>query len=197
MDPNTDSDEVVIETKPLYNVSAWRTHSTDGLQCSQGRDFCYLCTHRSFGNEKVYDEDDNEVPDYHAMITNVIKTLASENNEISTIVRTIHNMYNDEVRNEVVYDHPITRMRMINPAWTMASIERHILYSGMCPEIHDKLVDHIFHGIITGHNKHLVNKLTGRVIESERKGFMDTLKHFTTWRKFRTDKAMKSTMKMK
>jgi hypothetical protein len=185
-DAGVDDTEVVIETEPMYNVSAWRTHAKGGKQCSQSRDFCYLCTHRSFGNERVLDENDEEVPDYHEMITNVIRTLSAEGSEVSTIVRTVFDMYNDNVRKEINWYNPITKLNIKEPTWNMASIERHIIYSGICPELHDRVVDHIFHGIIDSHNKHMMNRMSGRVIESERKAFMDTMKNFTSWRKFRS-----------
>jgi hypothetical protein len=190
-DDGENDDEVVIDAGPAYNPSAWRTHENSGPQCSQSREFCYLCTHTPHPpGEEFLDEDGEPIPDFYTMIVNVIQTLVAEREsdgtrEIAVIVNAIYNMYEDEVRQDVKYDHPITGALLDRPEWSKASIERHILYSGICPELHDTLVDHIFNSVIDAQNKVLMNKGTGRVVEEERKNFMDTMKHYTSWRKFR------------
>lgn len=190
-DDGENDDEVVIDAGPAYNVSAWRTHETGGPQCSQSREFCYLCTHAPHPKgEEPTDENGEPLDDYYTIILNVIKTLVSERDgdgsrEVGVIVNAIYNLYEDEVRAEVKYEHPLTGVVLDSPEWTKASIERHILYSGVCPELHDTLVDHMFHSIIDSQNSVLKDRSTGRIIEDERKAFMDTIKHFTTWRKMR------------
>lgn len=190
-DDGENDDEVVIQAGPAYNPAAWRTNENSGPQCSQSREFCYLCTHAPHPpGEEITDEEGEPIPDYYTMVVNVIQTLASENGEdgsreLAVIVNAVYNMYEDEVKDEVVYDHPITGARLNKPEWSKESIQRHILYSGLCPELHDTLVDHIFHSIIDAQNRVLINVQTKAVIEDERKAFMDTMKHYTTWRKHR------------
>lgn len=174
-----DDGRVVVDAGPAYNVSAWRTHGKGGAQCSQSREFCYLC---SFAPSEEED-------DCYTAVCNVIRTLVSEQpREMRFIVQSVHQMYEQEIRPDLTYEHPVTRAIIAGPEWSMASIERHILYSGMCPEVHDNVVDHIFQSIIHAQNKTLVDNDTQRVIEEERKNFMDTMKHYTAWRKFRGTK---------
>lgn len=185
-DDGDDVDAVVVKAGPIYNAAAWNTHEDSGNQCSQARDFCYLCTHRPHPTgEPCVDDDGEPIIDYHTMLCDVARTLASEEAEVATIVTTMYNLYEEEVRKEVVYYHPITKMTMEKPEWTKASIQRHILYSGLCPELHESMVDHIFHNIIDSHNAFMKNLDNGRLIENERKAFMDTMKHYTNWRKHR------------
>lgn len=119
------------------------------------------------------------------MIVHIIQTLASEGSEVATIVNTVYSMYEDNVREDVVTKNPISGMIINKPEWTKSSIERHILYSGMCPELHDDMVDKIFHGIIDMHNQHLIDADKKRLIEDERKAFMDTIKHYGAWSRIR------------
>lgn len=180
-------DEMTISTAPLYNVSSWRTHENTGRQCSQGRDFCYLCMYRGNDhNTDQTDENGDPLPDYYTSMVNVIKTLAGEEKEVGAIVDAVYDMYEEDIRHYIDFIHPKTKMRVKSPEYTRDSIERHILYSGIAPELHDSIVDHVFHNIIDDHNEHMRNAETKRVIEDERKAFMDTIKNFTRWRQFRT-----------
>lgn len=179
-----DDGKVVVDAGPAYNVSAWRTHTKGGAQCSQAREFCYLCSFAPSDDPDGQGASD-EVDSYTA-ICNVIRTLVTEQpREMRFVVEAVHQMYEQEVRPELTYEHPVTGAILASPAWSMASIERHILYSGMCPEIHDSVVDHIFESIIHCQNNTLKDNDTNRIIEEERKNFMDTMKHYTAWRKFR------------
>lgn len=170
-------EDVVMNAGPAYNVSAWRGDGSGGPQCSQSREFCYLCSYMA--------QPEEDEPDYYTAICNVIQTLVGEGKELRHVVDSVHRMYEEEVRPEVTYDHPQTGAILTAPHWSRASIERHILYSGLCPTAHDHLVDHIFHSIIDSQNRNMRNRDTDRIDEESRKNFMDTMKHYTSWRKFR------------
>lgn len=182
-------DQMVVQTRPAYNPSAWRTHENNGNQCSQGNEFCYLCTHRP--GEARADDDGSLANDSYTALVNIIKTLAGEKSELATIVNAVHTMYHNDIQDDVAYQHPITNIIVYKPKWSKSSIERHILYSGICPELHDDIVDHVFHNIIDNHNRHMINVDTERVVEEERTAFMDTMKNYTNWRKFRHSTKLK------
>ena len=182
-DAGDEIDQMIVQTKPAYNPSAWRTHENNGKQCSQGSEFCYLCTHRP--GEMQVDDNNEVIQDSYTALVNIIKTLAGEKTELAVIVNAVYNMYREDIQDEVSYRHPITNIVVHKPKWSKSSIERHILYSGICPELHDDIVDHIFHNIIDNHNQHMINMDTERVVEEERVAFMDTMKNYTNWKKFR------------
>lgn len=186
-DDDDDANVVTMTVGPGYNVSAWITHENTGPQCSQNREFCYGCAFRGYDDDqKCYNDNGEPVQDYYTSLMEVIKTLASEDRELPDIVNTAHNIYNKDIRKHIRWEHPVTHAVIDKPEWTKESIQRHILYSRLVPDVHDSLVDHIFTGIIHAQNSRLINMDTRTVIEENRVAFMDTIKHYTAWRKHRT-----------
>ena len=109
-------EDVVMNAGPAYNVSAWRGDGSGGPQCSQSREFCYLCSYMA--------QPEEDEPDYYTAICNVIQTLVGEGKELRHVVDSVHRMYEEEVRPEVTYDHPQTGAILTAPHWSRASIER-------------------------------------------------------------------------
>ena len=169
-------EDVVMNAGPAYNVSAWRGDGAGPTVLAVAGVLLPVFLHGAArrGRARLL----------HGHLQRDSNT-GGRRQGLRHVVDSVHRMYEEEVRPEVTYDHPQTGAILTAPHWSRASIERHILYSGLCPTAHDHLVDHIFHSIIDSQNRNMRNRDTDRIDEESRKNFMDTMKHYTSWRKFR------------
>lgn len=55
----------------------------------------------------------------------------------------------------------------------------------MFPEIHDETIANVLVAFMDAHNQSARDKSTGRIIESERKAFLDTVDRYTKFQLYR------------
>ena len=158
-------------TLPAYGLDP--SSLVDAPQCSSAGEFCFLCAF----------EADAEGNDLYSSIVDLVTHLARQKREISTIVRTVFDVYNKTVRDSVVHTHPDTKQVIRSPAWSIQSIRRHLLFSTQFSDLFDQIVRHILHSLVVRHNANLIDGETGDPIEEKRKALCDTLKSLQSWEK--------------
>ena len=168
--------EITIETEPAYDLNGWQSDKCTGPQCSASGEFCFMCVFR----KKSDDTPEGESDDVKAIDT-LINTLADEGKEIPTIVSTVFDVYNKYIRKTVRYTPPATNMEVKGPSWSTESIQRHIVFSGNYPKLFDSVCGQIFTSTIMKQQNRLCDAgRGGEIIEENRKGLMDTFKHYTS-----------------
>lgn len=144
--------------------------TTDAPQCSGSTDFCFLCE---------YSEGVAGDADVVGELKTLAKALASEGKEVPVIVAALQDAYNETARDLVEWTAPNGTV-VERPEWTVASINRHILFSTEL-NVFGNAVDQILHSVIYTLNNTLVDISTGLIIEEHRKALMDTIKTRAMW----------------
>ena len=189
-----DDDTVMLEGAPAYNVNAWNGGKADGPQCSAAGEFCYFCAHQLNEEDTEFGAEDDCLA-----LKNMVRSLARQQKEFPHIITSVYNLYENHIRKEVEYVHPITGVNLKQPKWTKSSIQRHLMYSNEFPELFDGLVNQVFHSIIQRQQENVMSNDMAGVIEDRRKALMDTVNTYTRWRlaqhKIHTERAPKRTKK--
>lgn len=107
------------------------------------------------------------------------KALASEGKEVPVIVAALQDAYNETARDLVEWSAPNGTV-VVRPEWTVASINRHILFSTEL-NVFGNAVDQILHSVIYTLNNTLVDNSTGMIVEEHRRALMDTIKTRAMW----------------
>ena len=162
------------EPEPLRDAAAFGpaydlTHSGGaGPQCSGSADFCFFCEFAGGGGG---------VADLKSLVT----SLAADGKEVPFIATAVQRAYDEGVRREVVWSRP-NGGDVDEPAWTVESITRHLLYSNEFARLFDSAVDQIFHSVIANLNNAAIDKTTGIVAEEHLRPLLATLKEYRAWR---------------
>ena len=168
------------ELGPGYNYRTFAAGERSGPQCSGSSDFCFFC---AFRDAAATSSDSGEGPaEDVTSLHDLIDALVAEKKELPTIVNTVHEIYDRELRKDVTYINPDTGMTVVGPEWSRDSINRHLLFSNRYPQLFDQLCSHIYSACIIKQNDRLVNLQTGAVDEENRRALMDTMKNYTSWR---------------
>ena len=132
--------------RPAYAVEAWFTgEKSAGPQCSAAGEYCFFCASHDSGT------DCDPVADLKA----VVQKMAGQRKELSTIVNTIHAIYNEHIRPEVVGVGP-TGTTMQAPLWSKKSISTHLIYSTEFPSLFKCVVTQIHQSIIMQLNNEVI-----------------------------------------
>lgn len=158
-------------TLPAYGLDP--STMVDAPQCSSSGEFCFLCAFEA-------DSDDNCL---YGSIVDLIEHLARTKRELPFIVRQVRDTYNATVRDVVKYKHPDSGQEIEKPAWSLASIRRHLLFSCQFGGLFDQVVRSILHSLVVRHNANMIDADTGDPIEEKRKALCDTLKSLQSWEK--------------
>jgi hypothetical protein len=187
--PSTGDESVEIRAGPAYNVDAWRTENSRGPQCSQTGEFCYLCSFRSDAlpdeDVDVCDDEPDENKDWVTRVKSAITTLVAEGRDRPSVVISVYNMYNTNIRPYISYTHAFTGQSITRPTWTRGMIDRHITYSSEWPELFETTVDQTLHAIMDSQNSLMRDMDSNEIIEDRRKAWMDSLNHLIKWKTFR------------
>lgn len=148
---------------------------SEGPQCSANAgEFCFLCQYEADGESNCL----------YSSIVDLVQHLASDKRELPFIVQQVQKVYNATVRDSVSFTHEDTGEVIERPAWSKASITRHLLWSTQfTDQIFDQTVRHMLHALVYRHNNTLVDAETSEVIEDKRKALTDTLKALESWEK--------------
>lgn len=144
--------------------------TTDAPQCSGSTDFCFMCE---------YSEGVAGDADVVGELKALAKALAGEGKEVPVIVAALQAAYDETARDLVEWKAP-NGETIERPEWTVASINRHILFSTEL-NVFGNAVDQILHSVIYTLNNTLVDRATGLVVEEHRKALMDTIKTRAMW----------------
>lgn len=172
-------DSLYVEGAPAYDVSG----SQRGPSCSGHPDFCYFCAFQEASDAC----EDGEEDDCGAL-KGLVRSLAEQGKELPVIVNQVYALYDKHIRPNTTHTNPKTNKALSKPEWSRASIQRHLTFSTEFGCLFDRVVEQIFHGLITLQNAVVVEKNTGQVIEERRKSLIDTLSHFTRWRSINKSK---------
>jgi hypothetical protein len=196
---------VRIDAGPAYNTAAWQTADNHGAQCSQNGGFCFLCqeARKEPRNEDApadaidihNDAPDDGSRDQVAKIESIVSTLVAEGKERPIIVQKIYALYNKRIRHTVKYRDFQTNMVVERPEWTRESIDRHITYSGLWPEVFDSTVDSTIQSILENQNRFMLDRSTGRVIPERVAEYIKTGEFYVKWKTCKTKTARGSACK--
>lgn len=148
------------EAYAAYNVCG--PHKS-GPQCSQSRDWCFFCEYssNSGGSGDI---------DLRGTVVTLVNVLQREKRELAHIVDAVHERYHSCIQQYVEGHH----------RWGKASIRRHLLYSTEFAALFEDVVTHVFQTIIHNLNENMVDE-DGRVLETQRRAFVDTVKAYQGW----------------
>lgn len=119
---------------PIYSVAKECTPVRGNLTCSGTNEFCFLCAYCSTAECEV---------DLRAHI----HELATQGQEVCTIARAVHSIYNTSIRDTLV--HTTDDGSVIErPEWTLHSIRRHLLLSGEYSSIFKTYEEFLYKSII-------------------------------------------------
>lgn len=190
-----DDFDVVPEVRvgPAYNTNAWTLSDSRGPQCSQSGEFCFLCQFLPRKCHDEYDEEETEITDddptqncdWVKRIKNSISALVAEKIERPKIVQHIHLIYKKHIQEHIEYINPFTNAVVRAPAWTHSAIDRHLVHSQEWPDLFESTIDQTFHAILDTQNMRMRDMDTEDIIEDRRKAYMDSIKHFVEWKKYR------------
>jgi hypothetical protein len=165
--------DVEVETRPAYNVRAWNTADSAGPQCSQHGRFCYLC--HFYPRLSLGDGGAVETNDWVTKLKMSIRAWIDEGAERPTIVQNIDRIYREHIKDHISWENPNTNKTVEAPDWPINAIDTHLLYSSQFPETGEQTVDHIYTALIDQLNSELIDKSTGKIIESTRVQLVNTL----------------------
>lgn len=165
--------------QPLYGIDG---HGC-GPQCSQSQDFCFFCTFDECPEAATSDSG----ADLYNSLKDVVRSMGKSNRELSTIVTTLHNHYEEHVRAYVEYEHPETRAVIKQPVWTKQSIRRHLLYSTEFRELFNVVIQQMYHSMIVLQNQTMCDAVTGEVDGDRAKQFHDTMKSYVQFMRYAAD----------
>lgn len=157
---------------PAYGIDT--ATLADGPQCSASGEFCFLC---------AYEGDDGGEGDVWQSVTDLIHDLVAAKREVPAIVSAVVKAYDQAVRPTLRYTHPDTGAVVVSPAWSHASVRRHLLFSRAFPALLDGTVTCMLHSIIVAYNKGLIDSHTGEPVEDKRRAFVDTIGALAKWEK--------------
>lgn len=191
-----DDSDYAVREGPAYNVHAWNTTTSAGPQCSQWGDFCYLCqfqerpeeqdeTGKDADADDDADDDVGDDVDFVGDLKAMIHSMVAEGKERSEIVSTTFGCYNRNIRPHIEAIIYKTGKKIKCPEWSRESIDRHLVYSGTFPELHDQTIENMMMAVIDTQNMSLRDMDTGRIIEENRKPFMDTIANWTKFKQYR------------
>lgn len=153
--------------KPAYATSGPDVLVAEGMHCSMYPDeFCFFCAF-----EKNTDAQGNEADLYSALV-DLVNHMSALKREPAGIATHVFTQYNSSVRPHIEGQ----------PAWTKASITRHVVYGGQFTAVFDTSVSAMFTALIARQNASLVDSATGMVIEENRKAFCDTVSAYAKWK---------------
>jgi hypothetical protein len=144
-------------------------------QCSANGEFCYWCEFR-----------ENPDPNEECPCTELkamTRILVEGRKELPVIVAAIREIYNSEIRQQVVYRNRITGLVQSAPEWSDLSIQKHLIFSSEFPECADLVVHHVHMSMLMNLNRSMICTKTGEVRENTRKAFIETVASLSRWRK--------------
>ncbi|MBN23102.1 MAG: hypothetical protein CL678_17585 [Bdellovibrionaceae bacterium] len=153
-----------------------------GPQCAASGAFCFFCafSESPAGSERGLVEDLKEL----------VRQLNTERKEIEVIAEAVYHAYNDMVRDEVEWTAPNGKVYE-KPEWTVATIQKHLLFSTEFEELFENGVDQIFHSLIYRLNDRAINAADKSVDKETHGMLMDTIRNFRAWKKDRRQAARK------
>lgn len=151
-----------------------------GPQCSQyPHEFCFFCAY-----EKDPNAESGSAADLYGGLVDLVNSMTRQNKEFPAIVDAVHVAYETQIRPYT--DDPDFGA---SPAWTPASIERHLTFSNQFAPVFDSSVTQVFHSIVAAQNRTLLDAVTGQVIEENRQALMSTLNNYIKWQKFQASRS--------
>ena len=165
---------VMDEASAVYTLQD--THAPaqrpNGPQCSQHAEFCFLCAYA----QQEHSGSSGDI-DLRQTLVTLIRALEKERKEIHMIVQAIFTRYNDSIRPHVPDQ----------PAWSTASINRHLLYSTEFSSLFHHNITQMFHSILYKLNETMVD-VNGNIVDECRKSFLETTASFLKWQAGRPKK---------
>ena len=163
-----------METTEEYGVmpayAAMGPEMGGNPQCSGSGDFCFMCEYQDNGGEE----------DLYRDIKTLIQTLIEQKRELSAVVSHVYRVYEECVRDKAQWRCGCEVIK--NPEWTRSSIYRHLTYSTEFRDAFTDVIERVFHSILLKTNQHMVDE-EGRIVEAQRKAFIDTVKAYNAHRK--------------
>lgn len=150
-----------MNERPAYEIEAWFTGAKGvGPQCSSSSQFCFFCS---------FSEGVDECG-HVANLKALVRLMVAQKKELSVIVDTVQQAYNDQVKDEVEFQNPSGQM-LCRPAWSKKSISTHLVYSTEFPEIFNSVVTHIHQSLIMQLNREAISdgKVDQKIAEELRK----------------------------
>tara|TARA_B110000902_G_scaffold112095_1_gene132235 strand:- start:7392 stop:7946 length:555 start_codon:yes stop_codon:yes gene_type:complete len=166
---------LVPDATPVAAYAMAGSGSIDnGVHCSRfPDDFCFFCAFERNPNATSNEKD------LYSSISDMVQHMSSIKREPAAIADHVYKAYEDTVRHVVKGE----------PAWSKASILRHILYNGQFEDVFDTSVCNMLSSIIVRQNNTLVDGSTGNIIEENRKAFCDTVATLIKWKQSRRMKS--------
>lgn len=175
MQHRSDSDDGEADVSGYAPAYALGAATPDGPQCSAfPGEFCFFCAYERDPNAEA-----GSHADMYGSLAGLVKTMASAKREFHAIVEAVASAYNTQIKSLITdptFGHA--------PTWGTESIARHLTYSSQFQVVFHQGVTQIFHSLVANHNRHMLDKTTGQVIETERQALMSTLGMFMKWEKF-------------
>ena len=159
---------------PVYSLEV--SGASAGPTCAQHGEFCFLC------NFSASEDQDDPWSD----IIDVIGALAEENKEIATIVKIVHQNYEQNVRPTLSYTDAAAGITIEHPEWSKDAIRRHIVFtSTQWPSLFSNVCENIFVSMIALQSKHVKDMDTEDVDEERRKALVDTMMKYSQFQRNR------------
>lgn len=167
-----DPAEVADLAIPEEAHAAYGVDGTDksGPQCSQSSDWCFFCEYTS-NSASCGDID------LRGTLVTLVHVLQREKRELSHIVDALYERYTSNIQQYVENEQE----------WCKASIRRHLLYSNEFSDLFADVITHVFQTIIHNLNETMVDD-DGRVLEAQRRAFVDTVKAYQGWERSTNNK---------
>jgi hypothetical protein len=157
--------EQVVTLGPAYPI-AGPDGAAGGGNCSMFPDeFCFFCQYESDAEAVGTD------CDLYGNLMNLVKHLSNLHREPAAIAVHLMDAYEKQVRHHV----PDT------PAWSRASILRHIIYNNANKAVFDDTVTSMLTALLARQNAALVDTTTGQVVEEHCKSFRSTVDTYMKW----------------
>ena len=161
---------------PAYHLSG-SAAGNQGPQCSgHPEDFCFLC---EYAESPTLGGDQDIVK----QIKQVAHNLSDQGKELPVIISAVQQAYGSNAKALVVWTNRERGGVVVkSPHWSIASIQRHLLYNGEFESLFTDAVDQIFHSLIVHLNDSAVDRRSGIVNEPTRKALMDTISRYGKWK---------------
>jgi hypothetical protein len=161
--------------KAAYPVDP--SSDADGPSCASHPEFCFLCQFQADASAG----DDNDL--YSSIVDLIHGLCRGQSKELSVVVNVVYGIYKSTVQPHVTWDNVANGVVTENPAWSKASIRRHLVYSRQFSYVFSSVIRSIFHSVIMKQNETMLDADTHLLVEETRRSFCDTVAEF---RKFET-----------
>ena len=157
---------------PAYNIPGVKSNTPAEYEChcASAGDFCFFCEYQCGACP------DESGADLCADLMKMVNEMIRNKRELVAISQKVQSVYDNEVRQYVHFES--NGVAVSKPAWTIRSIERHLMYSTQFKAVFSDWVERCFQAQLVRVNATMLEE-EGRVCEVASKQWARTVKSYT------------------